>query len=184
MTYEKIRESDTNEVLRHFICIEATRSKYANKRDDMINWTRLSDTDFIQKVRNFEKKRSDENPAILWTIGTEKDCKRPQKVRRWILANINLGCLYTCGINSKMKSDLDSVKGNLKCFVNRGYTNKYDEFCTNRVPTDEELKVIVGIAHDTDDRDGKIEIVDGAHRAIAMLANGIEYSQAHIAKLR
>ena len=183
MTYEKVRASNTNEVLRHFICIEATRSKYVNERDDMINWTRLSASDFIQNVRNFEKKRRDENPAIVWTIGTENNPNRPQEVQHWILANINLGDLYTCGINKKVDSDLDSVKGNLKCFVNEGYATKHCcEFCTSSVPIDEK-RVIIGIAHPTHNRDGAIEIVDGCHRVIAMLTNGVEDSRAYIAEL-
>ena len=183
MQYETICESDKVEVLRRFIRIEATRSEYANKQDDLRNWIRLSDPDFIQKVRNFEKKRPDENPAILWTIGTEKDRNRPQKVRRWVLANVNLDCLYTCGINDEVNSDIDSVKGNLKCFMNEGYATKHCcEFRIGRVPINEK-RVIIGIVHCTDNRDGEIEIVDGCHRVIAMLANGIEYSQAYIAEL-
>ena len=183
MQYETICESNKAEVLRHFIRIEATRSKYADERDDMINWTRLPVPDFIQKVYNFAETRDDENPTLVWTIGIGENCDRPRKVRRWILANINFDCLYTCGIKEEVDSDLDSVKGNLKCFVNGGYAIKHCcEFCTNRVPIDEE-RVIIGIAHCTNNRDGEIEIVDGCHRSIAMLANEIEHSQAYIAEL-
>ena len=183
MTYEIIRESNKVEVLKHFIRIEATLCECKDKRKEMINWTCLPDPDFIQKVHNFAETRDDENPTLVWTIGIGNNRDRPQKVRRWILANINLDCLYTCGINKKVNSDLDSVKGNLKCFVNEGYATKHCcEFCTSSVPIDEK-RMIIGIAHPTDNRDGEIEIVDGCHRVIAMLANGIEDSQAYVAEL-
>lgn len=182
MNYETISESNKIEVLKHYICIEATKLKCEDKRNEMRSWVYLQDRDFILKVRNFEKSRDDENPTIVWTIGTEKNPNRPQKVRRWILAHINLGCLYSRGINPKMKSDLDSVNGNLRCFVNRKYAARYKEFHTDRVPTNTEARVI-GIVHCTDNRNGEIEIVDGCHRVIAMLGNAIESTEAYIAEL-
>lgn len=182
MKCETIGESNKIEVLKHYIRIEATKSKYEDNRKEIMSWVYLPDGDFIHKVRNFEKTRDDENPTIVWTIGTEKNPNRHQKVRRWILANINLGCLYTCGINPKMKCDLDSVNGNLRCFVNRKYAVRYKEFRTDCIPTNTEASVI-GIARCKDNRNGEVEIVDGCHRVIAMLANGIESTEAYIAIL-
>lgn len=182
MRYEIIRESNVAWVLRHFIRIEAARSKYADKREEMISWTCLPDTAFIREVHNFAQMRDDENPTIVWIIGTNIN-KHYLKVQRWVLANINLDCLYTCGISSKMRSNLDSVNGNLKHFVDRGYATKHNKFRINSVPSDGEVRIVIGIAHLKHDRDGEIELVDGAHRAIAMLANRISSSQAYIAEL-
>ena len=173
MQYETICESNKVEVLKHFIRIEATRSKYVDKREEMMGWICLDNPDeFIQEVRNFEKTRKDENPAILWTIGTEKDPVRPHKIRRWILAKVDLRSLYTLRINSKINPHLDLVNGNLERFVRRGYPAEHDEFHTSHVPTNEK-RVVIGIAHFKENRDGEIEIVDGCHRAIAMLTNEI-----------
>ena len=182
MGYERIQECNAAEVLRHFVRLEASRSKYADKREEMINWISLPDIAFIQQVHNFAQVRDDENPTIVWTIGSETN-KHYLKVRRWFLAKINLECLYTCGISCKMRQDLDSVNGNLKKFVKEGYAKKYGEFHMNFIPSDTETRRVIGIAHLKPDRDGKIEIVDGVHRAVAMLANEISLSQAYIAEL-
>lgn len=181
MNYETISESNKIQVLKHFIWIEATKLQCEDIRNEMRSWVYLQDRDFIHKLRDFEKSRCDENPTFVWTIGTETN----PNCRCWILANINLGCLYTCGINSenpKMKADLDSVNGNLRCFVNKELASNYKEFGTDCVPFNTECRVI-GIAHCKDYRNGEIEIVDGCHRVIAMLANGIESTEAYIAEL-
>ena len=185
MTYEKICDSDKVGVLRHFIRVESTKSKYADRREELMGWIRLSDMDFINKVQNFEKERDDVNPAILWTIGTEKDLPRPPKVRCWILAKINLGSLYTCGINSEINAHLDllDVKGNLKSFVLGKYVHEHGEIRTDSFPADKELTTFIGVAHPTSGLDGEIEVLDGNHRAMAMLANKSEHAEAFIAEL-
>ena len=133
----------------------------------MLNWTSLPDDAFINKVHHFAEVWDDENPTVVWTIGTKAN-KHYQRVFRWILANVNLGCLYTCGISSKMQHDLDSVNGNLRRFVNHGYAIRYDEFRIRSTPIAEELRIVIGIACVKYGRDGNIELVDGAHRAVAM----------------
>ena len=151
-----------------------------------MTWTYFPGQAFIDKVCDFKKQRCDENPVFVWTIGTEKNATRYRKVKRWILARINLESLYTCGINSKINAHLElpDVRGNLRSFVLRGYVNEHSEIRTDSAPTDKELTTFIGIAHRTDDRDGDIEVLDGNHRAMAMLANGIERAEAYIAELR
>ena len=51
--YRIIREVKMVEVLRHFISMEADRRRYAEIRDEMLGWVRLSDKKFIGKVRKF-----------------------------------------------------------------------------------------------------------------------------------
>ena len=101
------------------------------------------------------------------------------------LAKINLGSLYTCGINSDINAHLDllDVKGNLKSFVLKKYVHEHNEICTDSTPSDKELTTFIGIAHRTEDRDGEIEVLDGNHRAMAMLASGGERAEAFIAEL-
>ena len=186
MCYTETREGNITEVLKHFIRVEATRCKYAKKREEMINWTDLPESVFINRVRNFEEERCDENPAILWTIGTAKDSSRLRKVQRWILANINLGSLYSRGMNSEINVHLDlpDVKGNLKSFVIRKYVHQHKEIRTDTVPTEKELTRFIGVAHRKEGRDGTIEVLDGNHRAMAMLANRIEHAEAYLAILK
>ena len=185
MAHEKICDSNKVAVLRHFIRVESTKKKYADRREELMGWIRLSDMDFINKVQNFEKERDDVNPAILWTIGTEKDRSRPPKVRCWILAKINLGSLYTCGIKSKINAHLElpDVRGNLKSFVLGKYVHEHGEIRTDSFPAEKELTTFIGVAHPTSGLDGEIEVLDGNHRAMAMLANKSEHAEAFIAEL-
>ena len=186
MTYEEICECNKVDVLKHFIRVELQKCDYKDKREEMMTWTYLPGQAFIDKVRDFEKQRCDENPIFGWAIGTEKNPTRHQEVKRWILAKINLGSLYTCGINSEINAHLDfpDVKGNLKSFVLGKYVHKHGEICTDSFPVDKELTTFIGVAHHTADRDGEIEVLDGNHCAMAMLANGIERAEAYIAELR
>lgn len=190
MTYEEICECNKVDVLKHFIRVESQKCDYKDEREEMITWISLPDQAFIDKVRNFEKQRTDENPAILWTIGTAKDSSRLSLVKGWVLVKVNLGSLYTCGMNREVNVHLNlpDVKGNLKCFVDRGYVSKHpEEFHTDRNPMDGALRVLIGVTrrtHQEKERNGEIEIVDGCHRAVGMLQNGEKYAQAYIAKLR
>lgn len=167
------------DVVRHFIRMEASREKYANKSGEMREWLKLPDSEFIQKVHEFERSRDDVNPALLWTIGTKGN-----EISCWTLKKVPLTDLYTCGINSKMKADIDSVQGNLKRFADAGLAKKYSEFRVNSVPSQGDFRTLIGIAQSVDKRDGSIQIIDGCHRAIAMLANSIMKSDVYIGKLK
>lgn len=185
MSYEKICDSDKVKVLKHFIRVESTKNKYAQRREELMGWVHLPGIEFLDRVREFENQRRDENPIFVWTIGTEKNPTRYRKVKRWIVANIFLGSLYTCGINSCINAHLDlpDVNGNLKSFVLGEYVHEHEEIRTDSFPADKELTTLIGVAHHTEDRDGGIEVLDGNHRAMAMLANGGERAEAFIAEL-
>ncbi len=180
--YRIIREVKIIEVLRHFISMEADRDKYKDMRDKMLGWLRLSNRKFIRKVHRFEKDRDDVNPALGWTIGANGN-KHYQNVSRWVLANIQLTDLYTCDIKSKMKDDLDSVNGNLEQFVKAGYAREYTDFQQDRVPSEGKARIVIGIARRESGRNGSIELIDGAHRIVAMLVNGITECDAYIGEI-
>jgi len=174
--HKKISVAD---VLRHFIIMEASRERYANNAEGMLSWIKLSDDKFIQKVREFEVTRDDDNPVLGWTIGTRRNSLY-KNISHWISAKVYLDDLYTCGINSEMKADLDAVRGNLKRFVDIGYAAKYSEFKLDSDLPQNEAKILIGIAQFYSDRDGTIELIDGAHRAVTMLSKGITKSKAYI----
>lgn len=195
MNYNRIAQSSTIEVVKHFWRLEAADCKNEVDREKMMSLIGLQDPEELrQKVRDLEKDctfaggKYYDNPTLVWTTGTQKNPDGPCQVKNWVLAKINLGFLYTCGINPKMKYDLDSVKGNLSCFVKREYASKYNaskykEFQLDRIPTGLTATAI-GVAHREPGRDGEIELIDGAHRVVSMLHNNIEQSEAYIAELK
>jgi hypothetical protein len=176
------RKVSVDDVLKHFIIMEASRKKYADRAEEMLGWLELSNDEFIQKVREYEIARDDDNPVFGWTIGTRKNSFY-KNISHWVLKEISLADLYTCGINSEMKADLDAVRGNLKRFVDTGCAAKYPEFKLDSVPPQEEAKIFIGIARSDCNRDGSIELIDGVHRAVTILARGIVRSKAYIGAL-
>ena len=190
MDLEIIRESSKAEVVRFFWNLEAKNCKHSVGEEIMQRLIWLTDTpDFEQEVRNivkdcnFKKGKYRNNPTLVWTIGNEDNPNRPFKVRDWVLAKINLECLYTCGINEKINVHLDLVNGNLKSFVKQGYAREHPEFQLDRKPPTSKAKII-GIAHRASEKQGTIELVDGAHRVVSMLHNNMEQSEAYIARLK
>jgi len=101
-------------------------------------------------------------------------------IRRWIYADIPLEQLYTCGINPSMEPLLMKARGNLKAFLK--YAPLFDELKLDWVPP-ESLRVAFGIARLATDKDGTIELIDGAHRTIPMLQNKITRSKALIGEM-
>lgn len=182
--YEVIRQSNVTEVLKHFIQMEASRPKYTNRKKEMLEWITFPDAAFIKEVEKFKEGRcaeGEENPTFVWTIGTSKN-KHYLKVSRWVLANVNLQCLYTQGINPAMRNEIEAVGGNLKRFVECGYARNYSEFQVSLNLPPEEARIFVGIAHHKHDRNGKIELIDGAHRVVAMMSGGLTSAKAYIAQ--
>ena len=190
MNLENLRKSSVVETVKHFWQLELVECKHEVDREKMLNLIRIEDPkEFKQKVRdllkdrNFAKGKYYDNPTLVWTTGTEKNPNRPCQVQNWILAEINLGCLYTSRINKKMEADLNAVNGNLKRFVERKYAPKYKEFQLDRVPSGSAATVI-SVARRKPGREGEIELIDGAHRVVSMLYNNMEQSEAYIAKLK
>ncbi|MBI1923405.1 hypothetical protein HYR99_04050 [Candidatus Poribacteria bacterium] len=178
--YCVIQEVRMREVLEHFLHLEITRPQYMNRRQEILGWLSLSDQQFFQRVRQFATERDDVPPALTWTVGTLENTFHLQ-VRRWILAEVDLSLLYTCGLNPLVNDHLAVVRWNLKQFGR--FANQYPEFQLNRVPSGEHQRIIGIVRHDPD-RDGCIEIVDGAHRVVAMLANNIKQTIAFLGELK
>ncbi len=190
MNYNRIAQSSTIEVVKHFWRLEAADCRDKVIVDKMMSMINIqAPEEFRPKVRDsvddrtFAKGKYYDNPTLVWTTGTEKNPDRPHQVQNWILAEIDLGCLYTSRINEEMEADLNTVNGNFKRFVEKGYACKYKEFRLDRVPCGTEA-IVIGIARRKPSRDGTVELIDGAHRVVSMLHNNIEQSEAYIAELK
>ena len=173
--YDILRESHVAEILRHYICT----GRQTKERSKRLKWLHLSDKRLLQKFHELDKTQINDEPTLLWAVGP-----RAERVSRWVLANsIHLADLYSCGIRSEMKGDLDCVKGNLKQFVKTGCFRKYDDFKRPSIPREGKARTVIGVAHFKSDRHGRIELVDGAHRVVALLANDIESCRAYIGEI-
>lgn len=77
-----------------------------------------------------------------------------------------------------MKDDLDAVKGNVLDFVEK-FAGKYAEF-NNQLAAENDLGPLAVIAHEKVDRRGKLELIDGVHRAVAMIRGGKEWTSCYV----
>lgn len=175
--YPGYREVELEEVLRCFLRAEANRSKFACKKEELLKWCELSKAELRQKVREWAHGRDDKNPLLVWTVGISED-KHYEKIDQWGLAQVPLMEIFSSGINEAMKDDLDAVKGNVLDFVEK-FAGKYAEF-NNQLAAENDLGPLAVIAHEKVDRRGKLELIDGVHRAVAMIRGGKEWTSCYV----
>ncbi len=167
------------EVVRHFLRLEATHPKYAGRQDELLAWCKLSDAEVLDRVRGFAGERDDINPALVYTVGVRNDTRHSQ-VSTWTRERVMCEDIYTCGISSCMRTDIDAVRGNLLEF---SYCcNKYPEF-RPLLPLTEISSIVILVDHQKPDRNGQYEVIDGVHRLAALCCAGIQDVEAYVAHM-
>ncbi len=168
-------------VLMQFLAAEATNQQYAVALSDLDSWTELPDETFFQRVWEFSKSRCDVNPVLTYTIGTLAN-RHHDRVLGWGLETIALSELYTCGLTTYLQHDLDTVHGNLVAFAQQ-HAAKYAEFRLHEIPTLEQQRVIA-VRHRTKHCRGTVQLLDGAHRVVALAFQGATTITGYVAKLK
>jgi hypothetical protein len=97
-----------------------------------------------------------------------------------VLAIVDIRSLYSCGINPKMKADLDAVQGNLARFSK--VAHNYSEFRMDSLPEGDQATIIT-VDRRCAGREGTIEVIDGVHRVVAMAGREIPKTLAFLAEL-
>lgn len=170
-----------DEVLCCFLQIESQKPNAGHFLDLLQRIRGLPGEQSRRRVREFAEKTKNGSPIFPWTVGINND-ERWKNVRRWIYTDVELNQLYTCGINpSTMKESLTKVHGYLVKFT-RCFAHNFPEFRLDQIPP-EKLRTIFGVKRRDNNKDGSIELIDGAHRAVAMLHNNIVESKGFIAEL-
>lgn len=168
------------DIIRHFFKVEATREKFSHLQKELLTWCELPDLQLLDKARGFADSRNDRNPVFVYTIGFESD-NRHMHVASWTKERIRCGDVYTCGISPAMRGDLDSVSGNLAAFASL-HAGKYREF-RELGPLSEEAKVLIVVHQQKEGREGRYELIDGAHRLVGHLLAGSDEVEAFVAHL-
>jgi hypothetical protein len=169
------------EIVRHFLRLEATRKKYSDRSGELLAWCSLPDSEVMAKARQFTKERYDVNPALLYTVGIGED-NRHTSVKSWTRERVQCREIYTCGISSSMRPDIDSVRGNLIEFALQS-ASKYPEFRPLSNLSD-ATSIVILVHHRRDDRAGDYEVIDGVHRLVALCRAGIQDVEAYVAHMR
>jgi ParB/Sulfiredoxin domain len=169
------------EVVRHFLRLEATRTEFADRKDELLAWCGLPDAEVICKARQFAEERDDVNPVLVYTVGVRDD-SRYLRVASWTRERVRCRDIYTCGISPCMRDDINAVGGNLLAFALQS-SGKYPEFRPLGELSDVS-RILIVVHHSRDDRHGEYEIIDGAHRAVAFCRARIDDVDAYVAHMR
>lgn len=134
-----------------------------------------NDDDFFQQYRayaNICKNEKRDSPVLVWTIGVPGD-NRFRDIKEWRLEKVNLDQLYSCAMGKNMGAELDAVSGNLKMLTSiiKNNPSKYTEFDLSRIPSYGDKQIAIGVAHSINGHQGSVELIDGAHRVVSMIAN-------------
>jgi hypothetical protein len=181
-----IVSANRREVVEHLLQLEVGKGDIEAER--LISRANMNDDEFFRGVRDYaERHKKAEGrilPVLVWTVGLDDD-NRHISVQRWYRTDIHLGKLYSNGIGLHTKDDLDSVQGNMRLFaaIVQANPGRYPEFNLARTPKSEYQRTLIGIVRHTPRCLGEIELIDGAHRTVSMLANGTHLAPAYLAEL-
>jgi hypothetical protein len=168
------------DVVRHFLRLEATRPKYSQRKNELLAWCKLSDSDVLAKARHFGEQRDDVNPALVYTVGVGNDA-RYREVTSWTRERVRCVDIYTCGISSCMRADIDAVRGNVAAFAAQSSSN-YPEFRSSS-HLSEISSIIILVHHRRPHRDGQYEAVDGVHRLVARCCARVRDVETYVGHL-
>jgi hypothetical protein len=169
------------DVVRYFLRLEATRPKYAERKRELLAWCELSDSEVLAKAAHFAEERDDVNPALVYTVGVRNDV-RHTGVASWTRERVRCMDIYTCGISSCMRDDIDAVRGNVAAFASQS-SSKYPEFRPVAKLSEISSRIIL-VHHQRPHRNGQYEAVDGVHRLVALCCAGVQDVEAYVAHLQ
>ena len=172
-----------SDVLRHFVSREIQKHKdLAKELTDILSIS--NDEEFVSKLREFALRHDTGNPVYTWT-GLNSNSHH-QRVTRWTkVSNVEVNEIYSERINSSINTPLQMARGNLARIADLVPKDESlsKEFDLSRTPSSELDRIIIGVKRTTGHRDGTIELIDGAHRFVSMVANGVTTVPAYIAEL-
>jgi ParB-like nuclease domain len=169
-------------VVRHFLRLEAIRPQYSARKTEILQWCELPDSELLTQARGFGEERrkllGEINPVFVYTVGVAND-NRYTCVSSWSRSRILCKNIYVFSISPAMSSDLDAVRGNVLQFALNSAA-KYREFRPLSTLSD-DLGTLIVVAQQRPNRDGVYELIDGAHRLVALCRAAVEDVEAYVA---
>ena len=181
MSIQTVTKAD---VLRHFLARDIV--KYPSQASELTDILTIgADEEFTTRLRDFAAGHDNGSPVYTWT-GLNAN-QHHMSVVRWILVpSIDVREVYSKRINSNLEAPLQRERGNLArlaAFVPSDPVLQ-GEFDIHRRPATDEERTIIGVKHPCEGRQGSIELIDGAHRFVAMVSAGIGEVPAYLAELK
>ena len=120
-----------------------------------------------------------DSPVSQWTMMR----RRGRKIDSWVLRKgVPLKECWTARINKKTKAAEDKVGGNLVLLGKSKHPAAKAEFENCKMPPPDK-QTLIGILQRKDSRKGKIQLLDGAHRLVAMWRNRFRKTDMYLGTL-
>ena len=122
------------------------------------------------------------NPTAVWTIGRGGD-RRCDHVYLWVRAvEVPLGAFYSNGVNQRIDPDLRRLGGSIAAFAPSAHLFPSEFPRLDTVPPDDEdARTLIGVLSKADFVTGRIELIDGFHRAVSLVRQGVGSVSAYLA---
>lgn len=163
-----IRQVERREVMSHFIPIEREKMGMTPKDCSAMSTEELED-----EVRNLCFSRG-AIPFGIYLVG-RRDDPRNKLIVQWVLGTIPVQELYSCGVNPLTTDP-----------ILRGCNWNLSAACSNlpclqiSKSMDETKEIIVTIKQVTPGKKGRFEVIDGFHRAMALIRLGRKEVRSYI----
>ncbi len=140
----------------------------------------MEEPELRSRAERFAQERDDVNPALAYLVGTPTH-DVSKRVALWTRERITCGGVFTLGISPCLLPDIEAVRGNIRAFA-LGSAIKYPQF---RVLSqlDGIASVVILVKHRREGKDGGYELIDGAHRLVALCRAGIPEVDAYVAHM-
>jgi hypothetical protein len=135
-----------------------------------------SDGEIVQHARRlYDYDGEDDRKALLhWNVADDE----PKAIDRCVVRTVAIRKLFTLGLDPAMKTDLNTVDGNLYRFAKRGLLSEYSDFNRDSVPPPEYSRLF-GVERQRPGG-GTVEILDGSHRAFGMINSGMKRVEMYL----
>ena len=163
-----VRLVDRREVMSHFIPIEREKMK-----KPLIDCSVMSTEELEDEVRNLCFSRG-AIPFGIYLVG-RRDDPRNKLIVQWVLGTIPVQELYSCGVNPLTTDP-----------IFKGCNWNLSAACSNlpcpqmSKAMDETKEIIVTIKQEKQGKNGRFEVIDGFHRAMAMIQEGRKQIHSYI----
>jgi len=140
-----------------------------------------NDGDLLARYRAYAISLGRDKPgAMTWTGAFPSDDRRCRVVK-WIEAEVLATALYTKGISPDLRPLIDNCAGRLIDIA--AHAPEYPEFKLHREP-EGDSKRFIGVISPHDATSGRVEVVDGVHRAVTLIYRRHTSLPAYIALTR
>jgi len=164
----KISLVDRSEVMCYFIPIEREKMKMLP-----VDCSTMSIDDLEKEIQALCFPKGESKPIGIYLVGKDDD-RRNEQISQWVLGAIPVHELYSCAVNPPTDAILKGCNWNLSAACLKLPCPQMSK------AIDETKEIIVTIKQEKQGKNGRFEVIDGFHRAMAMIQEGRKQIHSYI----